>query len=595
MRGWLAILFALVAAAPSAEASLLLGGFATDLPGSEGDDAFDVLNTGPDVVALDHVTVTSGRGVLGFPAGSLLPPGAHARGALNTTAYAAAARRAPDYALDAVDASRRLVAVQGSFRLGQEGDSLELRLDGRAVDAVVWGSATYEGSGWTGPSVPVAGRTLLRWYARDGTRDTDQAADWQGPSAIRLGWRDHDVPRFFVAGDGIAYTAPDQSRHVVEGLVARANESLRINVYEFRDVGLVRTVLDRLAVRPAIRVTVLVDEAPVGQDASERLVAHRALQELRDAGAEVRLLRHDRYAYDHAKYVVADDRFSLVQSENFVASGIPADARTGNRGWGILVDDRGVAASLARLFDDDATLDPYGAREPSPDEATDVPLPAAVDRSPDPVLGTASASGFNLTLLAGPESNLAEDDAVLATIRAATSTIVAEHLEMPPYWKDASGRRLPNLYLEALVDAARRGVSVRILLDGHFLGDPDDNAATVNDVLKRASGLSLDARILGSGDPMVLHVKGLVVDERVSLVGSTNWNLNSVAQNRELSVLADAPAFAHLYATAFEADWGRAPHTSEPSPAPRLDGAWPAATVLSLAFVAWTLRRRSPP
>ncbi len=45
------------------------------------------------------------------------------------------------------------------------------------------------------------------------------------------------------------------------------------------------------------------------------------------------------YRYDHAKYMVIDQRAILLTSENFKYSGFPPAGMTGNRGWGVYLED----------------------------------------------------------------------------------------------------------------------------------------------------------------------------------------------------------------------------------------------------------------
>lgn len=595
MRAWAGLLLAILLAAPTVTGRLLVTGFATDLPGSEGDDGVEVTNTNSVPVTLAGVELRDGEGTLRFPDGAHIGAGARLRIALNESAYVRAARAAPDFALGAPEPSRAMRETRGSFRLAQSRDEVELWVGGTLEDVVRWGDGAGTSSGWSGAPIRMRGETFLRWYERPGEVDSDSADDWLVPSHARLGWRAPSVPRFEVAGEGTAFTAPDRSREMVERIMESAADSLRINVYEFRDVGLARKLLDRMAARPELDVSLLVDASPVGLDPEERIVRDSILAELDRAGARVRLMQHDRYDFDHAKYLIADRSRVLIQSENLVSSGIPADATSGNRGWGILIEDAALAGALADVFDFDFVLDEYGAREPGPEESRAEALPVVPIPNPHPLLATAASRGFAATLLVAPEGPLGADDPVLRALEGAREEILVEQLQFPPVWVDEDGTAWPNEYLEALLDAADRGVRVRVLLDGHFEdGGPTDNQATI-DRLLAAGEETLEARLADDPATRVLHVKGLVVDGRYALVGSMNWNLHSIAQNREVDVLLDAPAFAEHYASAFEVDWAQA------SPVGRGDGLVPAplgpATVICVAVLAaivrWSTRSRS--
>lgn len=119
----------------------------------------------------------------------------------------------------------------------------------------------------------------------------------------------------------------------------------------------------------------------------------------------------------------------------------------------------------------------------------------------------------------------------------------------------------PDLFLEESIEAARRGVSVRILLSDAFLDpkDPKDNTYTVQFVndLARREGLDLQARVIRSdiGGIDKIHNKGIVVDDRQVFISSVNWSYNSPANNREVGLIIDHPQIGALYADLFAFDW----------------------------------------
>lgn len=573
---WLVGAVLLLMAQPST--GLLITGFTPDLPGGGDDDAFEIWNPDNVDVSLSGISISDGEGELAFPEGSSIAPGQRLTVALNATSFRQAAGIDADFA-----SPGSIKTIDAGLQMARGGDELRLLHEGTLLDAVVWGDSTHR-DGWRGAGVALAGGDL-RWYQRNGATDTDTSADWENPQRVFLGWRPHAAPTFAHAGTGTAYTAPDQSRAVLEDVITAATSSLRINVYDFRDADLARLILGRMRAMPALDVQVLVDAAPVGMDAEDRLLRNSILHALEEGGATVHVFQRGRYGFDHAKYVVADDRFVLVQSENFVPSGIPQDAENGNRGWGVLLDDARIASDVAELFDSDFLVEDWRARPLGAPEAETLPLAPPFRSEPRPRLAVRTARGFNVTVLAAPESNLQPDDAVLRTLDQARSTILVQHLQFPPTWRDGSGRDWPNAYLEALERAADRGVRVRVLLDGHFI--EADRVGNGETALRLDPHPNIEARLWdGEG---VLHVKGLVVDGRYSVVGSTNWNLNSLAQNRELSVRLDAPEFAELYTTAFDLDWERAQDDDE-TILPLVE---PATVISAIALAVGLARRRS--
>jgi cardiolipin synthase len=154
----------------------------------------------------------------------------------------------------------------------------------------------------------------------------------------------------------------------------------------------------------------------------------------------------------------------------------------------------------------------------------------------------------------------------LAAIDRARRTV--EH-EVYIFRPDGIGRR----FLAAFARAARRGVRVRVLVDGvggFSLGDPEVRA------LERAGGRFL--RFLPVLRPRLrprinfrLHRKLLVIDDETCFLGSLNVGDELVGKDppwRELHARIDGPAAAASRET-FETDWvfagGEAPEDGDPA------------------------------
>lgn len=126
-------------------------------------------------------------------------------------------------------------------------------------------------------------------------------------------------------------------------------------------------------------------------------------------------------------------------------------------------------------------------------------------------------------------------------------------------WDHGSPDLHPNLYLQALVAAARRGVQVQVMIGGRGLDptEPTDSTHTRDylEFLARRGRLDLAVRIAGPELGLTIHNKGLLVDHRYSLISSINWSENSPVHNRELALLVDSPGVAAYFAGVFSADW----------------------------------------
>ena len=99
---------------------------------------------------------------------------------------------------------------------------------------------------------------------------------------------------------------------------------------------------------------------------------------------------------------------------------------------------------------------------------------------------------------------------------------------------------------EALTDAHRRGVAVRIIGD-------DAKAEDLGSDIGRFERASLAVRVDRS--PFHMHHKFAVVDGRTLLTGSYNWTRGAARDNEENLVIVDDPRLVAPFASAFQRLW----------------------------------------
>ena len=111
-----------------------------------------------------------------------------------------------------------------------------------------------------------------------------------------------------------------------------------------------------------------------------------------------------------------------------------------------------------------------------------------------------------------------------------------------------------ELTIRTLIEAAKRGVRVRILMPGKIID---------SDLVKAASrerwGELLAAGVkLAEYQPTMYHVKALIVDELLVSVGSTNFDNRSFSINDEANLNVLHEGFAREQTAIFEDDWRHA-------------------------------------
>lgn len=110
-----------------------------------------------------------------------------------------------------------------------------------------------------------------------------------------------------------------------------------------------------------------------------------------------------------------------------------------------------------------------------------------------------------------------------------------------------------DLTIRTLMEAAKRGVRVRILMPGDIID---------SDLVKAASrerwGELLAAGVkLAEYQPTMYHVKALIVDDLLVSVGSTNFDNRSFSINDEANLNVLHAEFARQQTAIFEDDWKR--------------------------------------
>ena len=543
------------------------------------DDEFvEIGNPGPESVDLSGWSLTDGEGTATFPLDSLLPARGRIVATRNASSYAEDTLEAADFSLQAGGARQ----LEGDvLRLADAGDEVVLvDRSGTVVDAYAWGDSSYTGPGWIGRAAERMGRGEIAVRARDTNgswMDRDEAMDWEGLRHYRLGQSGFDLRPIELRGPTTAVLSPDAGDLPLLRLLASARATIEVGVYTFQSER-IASVLAAAAGR-GVKVRVLLDGSPVGGVEEDE---HRVVGGLLAAGVDVRWLAGapdvvKRYRYHHAKYAIVDGRVAWIGSENFGNAGFPSD-REGNRGWSVIADDSDLARILRSVFEADF----------NPRRRDSIPAHEAVIKPllPPPFLGPWSAPAASAPraarIVLAPDTSL-DPEGILDFFASAKVRLSIDAFYLDEMWRDT-----PNPFLEAAFAAARRGVSVRILLDGSWASVEADSG-TNDDVLERINrratneSLPLEVRLLKPRGPIErLHNKGAVVDGREVLISSMNWALGSATENREVGLIVEDPDLAKTFETSFDADW-------EGRPTSGLD-AWrledPLALVALYALVA---------
>ncbi|MFQ5919495.1 MAG: phospholipase D-like domain-containing protein [Thermoplasmata archaeon] len=495
-------------------------------------------------------TLTDGEGSWTLPALSI-PPG----GTIHVTRNGSALWEDAGLEADAcVLGCPAAVVTRGSLALRNGGDGLQL-LDssGTLADALLYGKSPPI-SGWVGAPVQglAKGFVARRQPTEDGWLDTDTSTDWMWNRPFRLG-QSRRPPASYEDVSVQPLLSPDDSLGRLLYLLGYAQTRIDLAGFTLTNLDLARALRD--ALDRGVRVRIGLEESPPGGVGPE---GEQILEDLHRAGAQILLMGSHgegawrRYAFHHAKYILVDDAWVVVGSENFSSNGFPSGP--GNRGWGVAVQDAALAAWFREVWTEDWDENRSDVQSLARGAG---PPPDAPDR---PILAPEGAP----PLLASVTAFLAPDSAVVdvglpEVLRRARDQIDAELFYLRWQWGDSL-----NPLVAALVDAAGRGVRVRVLLDGqpYNVAQEEDNDEAVGRLNRFAAEaeLPLEARLF-PGDPrriVKIHNKGLLVDGNRVWISSMNWNEAGAYANREAALLVDSREIAGVFQEAFEADWEQA-------------------------------------
>ncbi len=432
-----------------------------------------------------------------------------------------------------------------AFALRNTGDEVILQdKSGREVDVVLYGDSSYEGDGWQDAPLEKPREGMI--FTRKGVQDTNQCEDWLN---LPFGASYHAPEKFSCSGSGdaTAFVSPDCSFSVLQGELNTASSSLCINLYQFDNPYLMDILVD--ALDRGVDVQLLLEGSPVGGITDEE---RDIAETITKSGGEVRLSRDP--FINHAKYVVVDNKTLLIMTENWKTTGVPTNNSFGNRGWGIVLKNEEVANYFTDVFLEDF----YRGEEFAPEIEgleTNVMARAIPQDSYVPVFEPRTVTcNFTVIPVLAPDTAMS-NETILGAINSAQESIFVQQFSTGRFWGEE-----PNTFITALIEAARRGCEVKVLLDSKDYNvdawNDNDEAVAWMEQVAREENLNLEAKLadLDSLGITKVHSKGLIVDGKVVVITSLNWNANSI-YNREAGVIVENEEIASFFEDVFFHDW----------------------------------------
>jgi phosphatidylserine/phosphatidylglycerophosphate/cardiolipin synthase-like enzyme len=282
------------------------------------------------------------------------------------------------------------------------------------------------------------------------------------------------------------FAEPDDGRAPILDELAAARESITLQIYLLTDPEIIQALKD--ADSRGVAVRVLIEEHPFGGGGGQA----QTFADLEDAGVDIRW-SNPTFTFSHIKTFVVDESVAIIMNLNLTRS-----AFTSNREFGVVTTDSAVVRTAGEIFEAD------WERSEEPD--------------PGPLVVSPSNSREQL----------------LSLISSATQTIDI-------YAEVMRDREI----VDAILDAAHRGVDVRLVMSDDSEDNGDDQRAEL-----AAAGVQV--RI--ENNPYI-HAKMVLVDGQRGFVGSENFTATSLDQNRELGIIISEPTAIARIQAVFDKDF----------------------------------------
>jgi len=553
----------------------------------EPDEFVSLYNQGNTTVDMSVWKIDDGEGWIIFPGSTFIEPGQTFYVTGNATAfYEDMGFRADlEWANTTIDVPD--TGMHNTFKMANEKDELQLLDNGNnIIDALAWGEDPPSLTGWSGDSIPDPSQGEVLTRNKDGISgpyvDTDTRQDWAHYRNHWMGQKEIRPSNFTVNGAIIPFVSPDGSFDIISREIDSADSIINISLYQFINIHIAQHLFE--ALDRGVEVNLLLEGGPVawhmentGDQNPDVNQEKFICQELYERGADVRFMIndenkhiHNRYYFLHSKFAIFDDHRSVVMTENWKQSGVPTDSIAGNRGWGVLVEDHDLAEYLNSIFENDRnssypdifpfTPGHYKFGGPVEGFIVNMSTPNGDYRPHFHFDSNTSGQSTHIVPVISPDTSLIEDQGVTHLLESAQEEVLAEIFYFDREWNE-NAKKGPNPYIESLLDAARRGCEVKILLDS---SDYDQNTVPDNEPdveylqeIAEAENLNLTVKLFDSEMTNLnkSHNKGMIVDGRYSLVSSINWNHNSITNNREVALIIDNVEVAGFFKKVFMSDW----------------------------------------
>lgn len=493
-----------------------------------------------------------------FPINTIIEPYTTLTITQNATAFYFETGYPPDfeYKHDANKSIAQMICEK-TIVFSNTGEAIALKDQyNHTIDYLHYGNNTITCSFWKGKPIPLpdTAEILIRSKKSDRLIDTNSLADWKHPRKYIIGQSRFTSEQYHCNTSIKTFVSPDCSYRTIIDEINNAQQSIYINIYEIAHPQLCQNLID--ALKRKVNVYIFIEGSPIGGISYEqRLILHR----LQNYGASIRCIKSDtqhdiysRYTFNHAKYIIIDNETIIIESCNWMQTGIPKNPRYGNREWGIIIKNKTVASYFHSVFMDDwnpQRCDSWSL------QSLNLSLPKTIFIKDQAFYGSYqscfASKTFNqsvqITPVLSPDTSKKN---IIDLLHSANSSIYVQQLYIYKNWNDEI-----NPFVKALVNKSKKGVDVKVILNHNPTYDSTNKKCNETRTYLEKHGIRVKLIYTNWSIFNNVHNKGVIVDNQSVLISSINWNENSVMNNRETGVIIKNKDIASYYADVFFFDW----------------------------------------
>ncbi|MFW9926394.1 MAG: phosphatidylserine/phosphatidylglycerophosphate/cardiolipin synthase family protein [Candidatus Thorarchaeota archaeon] len=332
------------------------------------------------------------------------------------------------------------------------------------------------------------------------------------------------------------FASPDGSHDALWHFLNSAQESIYVEIYGINNPYILDLIHELHDTKPTLEMKFLIGWNSLGYFSPNDYVANN----LTLLGYPVKWTNDAEFNYAHQKFVIIDNKTTIVHSGNWAKTSFPEDGMKANREWSIAMTDTDVTQYYRDVFDYDWS---NGIDYDAGTHGTGSPLSYSETSSTysRPFATSGEFSGpMNVTPIFSPDTSL---DGILYCINAAQATLDIQI----PYFTNWNETGSVETILDAIIAAKNRGVTVRVISEEDYDFEEVAHLFHQHDI----PIVWQDTRWFTAN-----HNKGIIVDGRIVLISSINYSDNSVENNREAGVIIENEAVARWYQDVFDFDWG---------------------------------------